>query len=358
LLAGLFGIGAVFGGIMSGYLGSKYGRRKSLMLLAIPDLIGWILVASSQNLAMMLTGRFLAGFAAAGYSPNIQIFVAEIAERKQRGWLAGLTILIMAIGVLVIYALGSVLPWHLAAAFCITAPILLVFSLIFYMDSPYWYLTMGDEESAIAAMRQFRGKEADFERELDTVKKQAKRTFQVLSFLEGIRRVFTERKYFESFMILNILFLFMLFSGKFAIEFYAVSIFQDAGGNIDEYLSAVMIGCIHLLGSFLFLPMVKRYSRKLLLVTSSLVMGLSLILLGLYLFTQSHDLLPALSDMKWLPLACIILYMLAAPIGLCSIPFMYVAEFFPAEVRKGISILIQLFLFICYFLYPKYQQKS
>ena len=144
-------------------------------------------------------------------------------------------------------------------------------------------------------MRQFRGKEADIERELDTVKKQTERKLQVLSFLEGMRRVFIERKYFESFLTLNILFLFMLFSGKFAIEFYAVSIFQDAGGDIDEYLSAVMIGCIHLLGSFLFLPMVKQYSRKLLLVTSSLVMGLSLILLGLYLFTQSHDLLPSLS---------------------------------------------------------------
>ena len=72
------------------------------MLLAVPDLLGWIMVASSQNLAMILTGRFLAGFAAAGYSPNIQIYVAEIAEPKQRGWLAGLTILIMAIEVLAI----------------------------------------------------------------------------------------------------------------------------------------------------------------------------------------------------------------------------------------------------------------
>ena len=75
--AGIFGLGAILGGLLSAYLGNQYGRRMSLILLAIPDLIGWILVASSQNLGMMLVERFLAGFAAAGYSPNIQIFVAN-----------------------------------------------------------------------------------------------------------------------------------------------------------------------------------------------------------------------------------------------------------------------------------------
>lgn len=42
-------------------------------MMAIPDLIGWILIASSQNLPMMLIGRFLSGFCAAGYSPSIQV---------------------------------------------------------------------------------------------------------------------------------------------------------------------------------------------------------------------------------------------------------------------------------------------
>ena len=42
--------------------------------MAVPDLIGWILIASSQNLAMILSGRFLSGFSAAGYSPSIQVF--------------------------------------------------------------------------------------------------------------------------------------------------------------------------------------------------------------------------------------------------------------------------------------------
>merc|ERR550532_2551013 len=99
-IAAMFSLGAIFGGLISAFLGKTYGRRVSLMVLTVPDLLGWILVASSQNIWMMLTGRFLAGLAAAGYSPNIQIFVAEISEARNRGWLSGLTMPMMSIGVL------------------------------------------------------------------------------------------------------------------------------------------------------------------------------------------------------------------------------------------------------------------
>merc|ERR1719483_413832 len=114
-IAGIFGLGAIFGGIFSAISGNRYGRRVSLMLLAVPDFLGWILIASSQNLGMMLAGRFLGGFAAAGYSPNIQIYVGVITQPEHRGWLSGLTVPIMAIGVLSMYAVGSIIPWHLAA---------------------------------------------------------------------------------------------------------------------------------------------------------------------------------------------------------------------------------------------------
>ena len=70
-------------------------------MYCLVDLLGWCLVAGSQDLGMMLVGRFLAGkrksrklknkifnslfkgFAAAGYSPCVQIYVAEITQVKK-----------------------------------------------------------------------------------------------------------------------------------------------------------------------------------------------------------------------------------------------------------------------------------
>ena len=71
--AAILGLGAIFGGFSTAYIGSRFGRRKSVLILAVPDLLGWILIAAAQNLPMMLCGRFLNGFCAAGYSPSIQV---------------------------------------------------------------------------------------------------------------------------------------------------------------------------------------------------------------------------------------------------------------------------------------------
>ena len=72
-IASIFGLGAIFGGFASAYLGSKFGQRKALIMLAVPDMLAWMLIASAQNIPMMLIGRFLSGFAAAGFSPSIQV---------------------------------------------------------------------------------------------------------------------------------------------------------------------------------------------------------------------------------------------------------------------------------------------
>jgi hypothetical protein len=40
--------------------------------------------------------------------------------------------------------------------------------------------------------------------------------------LQSLKVLFREKRYYKPFLTLNALFLFMIFSGKFAIEFYAV----------------------------------------------------------------------------------------------------------------------------------------
>ena len=72
-IASIFGLGAIFGGFAAGYLGTKFGQRKTMFMLAVPDIVAWIFIASAQNIPMMLFGRFLAGFSAAAYSPTIQV---------------------------------------------------------------------------------------------------------------------------------------------------------------------------------------------------------------------------------------------------------------------------------------------
>merc|ERR1719510_909497 len=160
-IAAIFGLGAIFGGFAAAILGSKFGRRKSILILTIPDILGWILIAASQNLSMILAGRFLQGFASAGYSPSIWVYVAEIAQPQYRGVLSAITMPALATGTLLSYCLGSIIDWHFVAMIGAVIPLILIPGLLMISNSPYWYLQKGEDKKALQVMEKFRASNAN-----------------------------------------------------------------------------------------------------------------------------------------------------------------------------------------------------
>jgi len=223
----------------------------------------------------------------------------------------------------------------------------------FLNESPYWYFQQGDDKKAYLALEKFRGKDENCISESFQIQEHLKHLVEEVSFLQGLKKIFTEAKYLRPFLVLNTLFLLMLFSGKFAIDFYAIDILAKVGGSMDKHLAAVLVAIIQLVGALLFLVLVKKLSRKLLIVISAFVMGTALVVLGFCGYSkESGAAMGQMPELEWLPLTCVIVYMVAAPLGLCSIPFMYVGELYPAEMRSllgGLTIAlsnIELFVVV------------
>ena len=94
-------------------------------MLAVLDLCHWIMVATATDLPLMLAGRFLAGFAAGGSSPNIQIYVAEISQPGLRAVMLGVTGPVMGLGLLTVYGLGEFVAWRWLAVSSAAVPVIL-----------------------------------------------------------------------------------------------------------------------------------------------------------------------------------------------------------------------------------------
>jgi MFS family permease len=72
----VFPLGAVFAGPMAFYLLEKIGRKRTLIALSFPMLIGYIMLTFSKtadSIALLLAGRFLCG----GSTSNKYLNVAE-----------------------------------------------------------------------------------------------------------------------------------------------------------------------------------------------------------------------------------------------------------------------------------------
>ncbi|KAK4095739.1 general substrate transporter [Parathielavia hyrcaniae] len=96
-----FSGGAVFGSLMGGLTMDRFGRRKTIMIGALIALVGAILQAAAQNLAMILVGRIIAGWAVGLLSMAVPVYQSECAHPKIRGLIVGLAQQMIGVGFIV-----------------------------------------------------------------------------------------------------------------------------------------------------------------------------------------------------------------------------------------------------------------
>ncbi|CAG7917564.1 unnamed protein product [Penicillium olsonii] len=96
-----FSGGAVFGSLQGGLTMDRFGRKATIQLGAFLCLIGAILQAAAQNLAMILVGRVLAGWAIGLMSMSVPVYQAECAHPRSRGMIVGLAQQMIGMGFIV-----------------------------------------------------------------------------------------------------------------------------------------------------------------------------------------------------------------------------------------------------------------
>ena len=106
----------------------------------------------------------------------------------------------MAIGVLLMYTIGSWLPWHADAACCTPVPCLLAICLSFFYDSPYWYFHIGKEKSAHSAIEQFRGSDSNVVSEVFQIQEHVRGETEEITFIEGVTKGLYREEIFQAFL--------------------------------------------------------------------------------------------------------------------------------------------------------------
>ena len=127
-----------------------------MLILTLPDLLGWVLLACPPSPPVLLFGRLLTGIASGGYLPTVHRFTGQICQGHNLNQLALLPLPVVAFGTLVFYILGLAMHPGQAAAACIAVPTILAVSLLCLADAPAWLLTVGRDHEALAALEKLR----------------------------------------------------------------------------------------------------------------------------------------------------------------------------------------------------------
>ena len=137
--------GSFIGSLLSPNFSDAFGRKVSLHICSAFWIIGAIIQCASQNIGMLVAGRFISGIGIGFGSSVAPVYCSEVAPTKIRGTITGLFQLSVTIGIMVLFFIGY--GAHFldgAAAFRVTwgiqiIPGMILLALTFFIpESPRW----------------------------------------------------------------------------------------------------------------------------------------------------------------------------------------------------------------------------
>jgi len=310
-----------------GIIMEKFGRRYALILSCLPPIAGWLLIACAQNVIMVYIGRFITGFSYGLLITVAPPYLAEISPPEIRGRMGIFPLVAVSSGMLGTTAIGLKTEWQYIASIAAgSAAISSVFNL-FVPESPYWLIQRNNRKDAIDVLAWLRGPYVDVSEECDMIENAA-----VCSKLRDddlLNEVFRATS-LKPLLMGFILILLIQFSGIVVVSLYLTSIFASSGSQIDPLTSTVIVNAINIPGVLCPVLFIDKAGRRPALFVSTLVMGVSLLLLAGY-FKYSGEFEDG--RYSWVPIASVVLYCTGYNMGCGSVPFVLISELMPTRTR-------------------------
>jgi len=359
--------GAVAGTLLSGYLSSRLGRKRTMMLAGAIFVVGSLLCAITPSAELMIGFRFFLGLGVGMASFTAPLYLSEMAPPSIRGAMISMYQLMITIGIVLAFLsntyLGSYATfdningihwetisdtnhtkqlvvdvgektgghWRMMLG-VVAIPALIMFLGVSRLpNSPRWLLLRQYSERAFEVLKRIRPTEADARREVEQIEESLKVPCRGL-------QLFKENSNFRRAILLGIgLQIVQQFTGINVIMYYAPRILKAAGfASTEQQLwGTVLIGVINVLATFIAIAFVDRLGRKLLLYTGFVVMGLSMATVGILFNIGVGD----NQSLAYVAVGALLLFIIGFAMSAGPIMWVICSEIYPLQGRDfGITV--------------------
>lgn len=328
-------LGSLTGPLIGLWFTEQIGRKKTMMLAAGFFMISTLGTAFAFGIWDFALWRFMGGIGIGLAMMSSPIYIAELSPPYMRGVLVNINQLSNVIGINLAVVVGYLFSfegwgWRWMFAAQAVPVILLIIGLLVIPESPRWLAAKGRLAESLKVLTKVNGATVA-EKELKEIEMELRQetgSFREL-FQPGIRL---------ALFVGVVLMIFSQINGVNMMLLYAPTILAEAGISMGSsaILSSIPVYLLILITTIIAFPLIKRFSRRGLLIASVICMSIGHIIMAIHL--QQH----------WPPLFTLIPMLIGAgsfTLGLAPLSWVIVAEIFPNKVRgKALAV-------VCFFLY-------
>ncbi|MGO1570324.1 MAG: sugar porter family MFS transporter [Canibacter sp.] len=347
---------AAFGALLGGRISDAWGRRKTIILLAVLFFVGTIFVVSSPGgpeygthsafgFFLLVLGRITLGLAVGGASTVVPVYLAELAPFEIRGSITGRNELAIVTGQLSAFVINAIIGtllhghldgvWRIMFAICALPAIALFIGMLRMPESPRWLVEKGRDEDALKVLETIRTPERA-RAELADVAKVATEEQQEKSV--GIKAVLTNKWLFRIVLVGIGVAMAQQLTGINSIMYYGQRILIEAGFDAQAALIAnVASGVVAVLGGIIALRNMDRIDRR-----KTFAIGLSLTTTSHILIGIASITIPVDNPIRpYVLLVLIVGFVFSMQTFLNIAVWVWLAEVFPLHMRgigTGVSV--------------------
>ncbi len=338
-------IGAAVGALVGGRCSDRWGRRRTILAMAVLFFIGAVGCVLSPTAGFMVLFRVVLGLAVGGASVTVPVYLSEMAPTERRGAMSGRNEVMIAVGQLLAFVINAIIGsafyevpghWRIMLAIAALPAMALFFGMLRMPESPRWLLARGDRDAALQVLGRVRSPERA-EAELSEVEGLAAR--DAAEHEGGIVTLRTE-PWVRRVLLIGIgVAVSQQLSGINSVMYYGTLLLEQAGFSSSAALIAnVANGVIAVIGMLTGMALIDRVGRRRLMIAGFTGITSMHLLIGL-----SALLLPEGLGRAIFILIFVVLFVgcMQASIGFGA--WIILAEIFPLKFRGagiGISVLM------------------
>ncbi|WP_109697024.1 sugar porter family MFS transporter [Chitinophaga deserti] len=338
-------LGAISGPLVGLWCADRLGRRKTMMLASFFFMISAIGSGVAVGIWDFGLWRFMGGVGIGLAMMSSPIYIAELAPPQMRGVLVNVNQLSNVIGINLAVIAGYFFSfdgwgWRWMMYSEAVPVVFLVLGLLVIPESPRWLVAQRRNGEALGILEKINGRKRA-EEELAEIhaglQQEVGGEFREV-FQPGIK---------TAFIIGTILMIFSQINGVNMMLLYAPTIMAEAGVSMGSgaILSSIPVYVVILICTLLAFPLIKRFSRRGLLITSVSLMAFGHLVMALNLYQG------------WPPMFTLIPMFIgtgAFTLGFAPLSWIIVSEIFPTRIRSKALAVVCFFLYLSSFLIAQF----